>query len=1532
MCTLITYVSTVRGVNVLDILKNEKVKSGGFGFLKNGIASEIHRKHSEESEKQKTKSGNSSLMNTQNNGNQINVKSFTKSHGVDKSADDEVRTSQALYVIGRTAERTAPQHFVHFPMGDAFSSKIMLPYVHDVRTVLSLDNHVGVERKRNVQTNNSTGSNGGTSNYGDTSCSANIGEGERGRGGGERGERGGVSGEEVTVCVCAWLQLGALSSSPTSSLCQLVLPYPALDGNSDNIEKGDISDRNDGDSNDNMSMNATNSNKKQKNKINEEDDSGTIHDDVNTKNILQPAAMVVDIFYRIIHKIDTSKKEKERDEEIVSVASGESYRGNPYTQNDDFRNPVHQEEGQAKRMLQLCVSHNGVLEETSAVELGPSSASFPSKCDTNINDINIKNVKTDDNDDVSREVGDEKEVEKGFERGSAHLNQNESNRRTSKGEWSTIVDDLLGRSDSKVDSGINGPRSREFIATETVNKNKNKNENDEDKENENENNGENEKSCKKDENKIKMSAAMTRIASSIVRHSVPDAVIECDWAERGDWHLVCLSLTLSLPSVSSQSQSGATLIPESGPSSGPGIGSHGDAFHLPSKETPKNPTPFIRTPPPIINCWVDGKAKNVLKWSALGYRLDEDRRTHTHTLNRTNRNDKEIQTQKSGCTTVAPSISSATGGSLPPLESRGTRSAPHTSSPSSSFSAYAYPLRVCVGGLCFEQQAYSTAVSSIQTALRCSYEGNNQKDASSGGVGKEVNEGHDKDVGRKEGVEDRQTYKLRDNVDSTSTESLEERQRGCKGKGCIDRQMDSCTLDKRSTVSKEERREERKEEREQAMRDLSFLQAHSVLVGGFSGSIGNLCVLNNIPTERSMAVCAKRGPGYQNSFSLFHSPCDFETPIGRKTTTNNSTLNKDEKEKEKYGDGKNERDIECENENENENYTENSHIKVLTSLIPNRNVRKEVEKEVEVLITEKENDAADLEVAKQGRDKSILSILTFPSLRSVDKENDSASIVTRVRGASESSLLHYPSGDTGYHSQYSAGLPLSRQNSNGPPIESIGEREEGAKEKEDSGAADGLSLSSPPLPSSTSTSTHQAIRSPSLRTRIMGANILSSFFSSPARHTNATSSTTAATTLGPTPAPTHTQGAQNAVLDTSHPLDCRTVSLTPVNEVCGVYGDVTLHLTSGVSDAVSSLGGLKILYPLLVTDRTRQVACVRVIASMLCRPDMYVRYLRQRTDKVLLYCCYTTPAITSTETLQVLFDLATSLSHTTPSLLTSLPHSLPHGGGDVLGSSSGDNIQQDIVRNASMLSLICDVATSSMQNIQIARVTIDWLRCVCDDVCANNRMVLKSIGITPVLIILSLWTVGGNPLHFGIERGSARGSGGDRSMRKTEGLSVFDKTHDGDENRKKTNRELKGEQEEGRGEGEVKGRYKEIPDKSIPAFSISQYDGNRLQQSCSRFLKQLLTGTSGDQSARPGSEPSGIPGHILDGPGYPVGNKAGSSIFSGNVPVSGAGKKSNGETSRSSLAGSTVAVMATSTGFTVSSMVLLLGFIRTMHE
>ena len=231
--------------------------------------------------------------------------------------------------------------------------------------------------------------------------------------------------------------------------------------------------------------------------------------------------------------------------------------------------------------------------------------------------------------------------------------------------------------------------------------------------------------------------------------------------------------------------------------------------------------------------------------------------------------------------------------------------------------------------------------------------------------------------------------------------------------------------------------------------------------------------------------------------------------------------------------------------------------------------------------------------------------------------------------------------------------------------------------------------------------------------------------------------------------------------------------------------------------------------------------------------------------------------------------------------------------GDVPGVSTmkgREHVHEDLLTNAPMLSLLYDIAASSVHNIHLARVTIDWLRGVCDDVCANNEMVMKTVGVVPLLIILSLWSVGGGPPQIGSERGS----------------ETEEKTSD---------REVYNENENW--------------EKSVLSFSISLSDGNRLQQSCSRFLKQLLTGTSGDQSVAPGGDSP-----RLIGPGPGVGPGAWGSELERRRGLGG-GARGRGDLLRSSSGTSSCPPIpggaATSTGFTVQSMTHLFGFLLAMH-
>ena len=245
-----------------------------------------------------------------------------------------------------------------------------------------------------------------------------------------------------------------------------------------------------------------------------------------------------------------------------------------------------------------------------------------------------------------------------------------------------------------------------------------------------------------------------------------------------------------------------------------------------------------------------------------------------------------------------------------------------------------------------------------------------------------------------------------------------------------------------------------------------------------------------------------------------------------------------------------------------------------------------------------------------------------------------------------------------------------------------------------------------------------------------------------------------------------------------------------------------------------------------------------------------------------------------------------------------------------------------MITSASMLSLLCDISLSSIQNVQIARVTVDWLRGICDDVCRNNEMVMKTLGVTPFLILLSLWGIETTHTHT---------------------HTVLEQ-HTIDSNMKSIEKE--GIEKKKEKEKENDNGSDEMSFFASPNF-ISQSDGYRLQLSCTRFLKQLLTGTSGDQSV-----PSGTGGGDYPHRSIPtLDTSMGSYTVTGPGPVSqggmGLGRRKGGEIfpNKNSNSKSTFGVFpstgarnptavtspATSTGFTVESMVLLFGFIHCMH-
>jgi hypothetical protein len=284
-----------------------------------------------------------------------------------------------------------------------------------------------------------------------------------------------------------------------------------------------------------------------------------------------------------------------------------------------------------------------------------------------------------------------------------------------------------------------------------------------------------------------------------------------------------------------------------------------------------------------------------------------------------------------------------------------------------------------------------------------------------------------------------------------------------------------------------------------------------------------------------------------------------------------------------------------------------------------------------------------------------------------------------------------------------------------------------------------------------------------------------------------------------------------------------------------ISSEVQLHHTKTVADAMSSLGGLRLLYPLLVADCTRQVAALRITGSLIhSSKETFQFFLSTYVDSVITYCCHVAHLATTTESLQVLFDLATSkalgqfadveFSERGVNISRPKESSTPYL---LLSGQVAEQSAAELISSPSLLSLLLDVAVATPYNAQLARVTVEWLRGICDDVPENSAMVLQHIGITPVLVLLSLWGVGGADTLFASNATeiSATPAAGD------DGSGFLGSAKRPQHMQTDSANSLL------------------LPKKTVLVLpALPPAECYRLQQSCAKFVRQLITGTSGDQS------------------------------------------------------------------------------------
>jgi hypothetical protein len=163
-----------------------------------------------------------------------------------------------------------------------------------------------------------------------------------------------------------------------------------------------------------------------------------------------------------------------------------------------------------------------------------------------------------------------------------------------------------------------------------------------------------------------------------------------------------------------------------------------------------------------------------------------------------------------------------------------------------------------------------------------------------------------------------------------------------------------------------------------------------------------------------------------------------------------------------------------------------------------------------------------------------------------------------------------------------------------------------------------------------------------------------------------------------------------------------------------VVGNVVAHHSHTMEIAMKALGGFRVFYPLLVTEPSRQIACLRIIHDIALSSDaLYAEYLSSHVNKVIAYCCHKTAAWISSETIQVISDV-------------------------VCVQSGPDSI----ITRVALLSLLFDVAIKcALPRPQLGRAIIEWAKNICDDSNENCGKCLEALGVTTVLALLSaIWS------------------------------------------------------------------------------------------------------------------------------------------------------------------------------------------------
>jgi hypothetical protein len=160
-------------------------------------------------------------------------------------------------------------------------------------------------------------------------------------------------------------------------------------------------------------------------------------------------------------------------------------------------------------------------------------------------------------------------------------------------------------------------------------------------------------------------------------------------------------------------------------------------------------------------------------------------------------------------------------------------------------------------------------------------------------------------------------------------------------------------------------------------------------------------------------------------------------------------------------------------------------------------------------------------------------------------------------------------------------------------------------------------------------------------------------------------------------------------------------------------GNVHPHRAHVLETALKGLGGFRVLYPLLVSEQSRQISSLRVIHDLIISSDeLYTEYLLSHTDKVIAFCCQKTTQLVSMDALRVIFDS--------------------------ICSPAADGSEPVVARPA-VLAMLFDIAARSWRLPQLSRAVLEWTKNMCDDVPENCGKVMEILGLGSVFVLLSAW-------------------------------------------------------------------------------------------------------------------------------------------------------------------------------------------------